>query len=235
MRAIRNLEVRIGLVSIPIKLVKIIEEHPTSTINITKCCNSRIVMKRFCPVCGKENPEVMKMIEDKNGNLVPVVDMNLVDSPVLDSIGFIPLSQINLLSIYNSYGIIPDEGGEMALSLLYETLKKLGVGLLTKGILFKKEYPILIYPYGNGLILSLLYFYDEIREVKIEIKEVDEKMRNLMEQLIEAMKVDISALINIKEEKWEKIKREELPLDKALEQTLVITNKKKREKNVAVC
>jgi DNA end-binding protein Ku len=88
------------------------------------------------------------------------------------------------------YYLAPEEGGEKAFTLIFKICEQLGLGLLLKQVIREKERLIFIRVVGGAVVLSYLYFPEEIRSppslpaVQLNQKEMELAI-DLIKQLIE--------------------------------------------------
>jgi DNA end-binding protein Ku len=187
-----------GLVNIPIKLHTATRDSKVSFNQITPCCGARVNQALKCATCGREvsRAEVKKGYEVSKGNFVVLepAEIEAVKLPSTKQItieGFAP-DIIEPILYADHYYISPEQGGEKAYALLCEALSLsavVGVGTLT---IHGKEHIIVVRARGRHLILSLLWYANEVL-VPPEVPEgmLTDAERGLAKQLLEAMKVKL--------------------------------------------
>ncbi|HEX2548760.1 MAG TPA: Ku protein [Gammaproteobacteria bacterium] len=194
-----------GLVSIPMMLYSIENKKADISFHqIDKRDNARIKYQRINVNTGKSVPweDITRGYEYDKETTIPVPDSVLKkvageNSRTIDIQTFIDKKDLNIFSIERSYFILPDEKGKgtKGYVILRETLKdshKIGIA---KVIISTKEYLAAIIPHEDVLILSLLKYAHELRNIsdlslpdktlssyKISQKEID-----MAKQLIKSM------------------------------------------------
>src|SRR5947207_14990536 len=83
---------------------------------------------------------------------------------MIDMAEFVPLSLVDPIYFESSYYLGPDKGGEKAYRLLAEAMEKTGRVALAKFVMRGKENLVLIRPAGDGLMLHVMRYADEIRD-----------------------------------------------------------------------
>ena len=194
--------IQFGLVTIPIKLYLATEPKQTIRFNMLHAEDlSRIEMKVWCPVDERqiERSETVKGYEYAPGEYVVVTDEDLEKLP-LKTMRSIEIEQFverdkteeNLRFVKQAYYLEPDKIGRKAFALLREVLAEEGLSAICKVVISNREVLGALDPFAETMILSTLYWPDEIRSVKelnlgdeeIEVKAAEKKMAA---QLIAAM------------------------------------------------
>lgn len=159
-----------GFVFIPVTLHVTVKENRFSFRLFDKKTKSKIQYKKTCENCnGREvkQEELVKGYEYDDGKyvLIQEEDLEKIKTPKDKTITidqFVDLSEIDPLYFIKSYYIIPS-GAEKAYCLLLKAMKatkKVGIGTTVLG---NHETIILLYPQENHLILSTLYFQEEVK------------------------------------------------------------------------
>ena len=194
--------IQFGLVTIPIKLYLATEPKQTIRFNMLHAEDlSRIEMKVWCPLDERqiERSETVKGYEYAPGEYVVVTDEDLEKLP-LKTMRSIEIEQFverdkteeNLRFVKQAYYLEPDKIGRKAFALLREVLAEEGLSAICKVVISNREVLGALDPFAETMILSTLYWPDEIRSVKelnlgdeeIEVKAAEKKMAA---QLIAAM------------------------------------------------
>jgi DNA end-binding protein Ku len=90
---------------------------------------------------------------------------------------------------------VPDEGGAKAFALLQEALREAGRVAVGKVVLREKEHVVSLRPYDAAMVMSTLYYPDEVRavsgldEVPVDVK-VHPNERKMAGQLIESLAIE---------------------------------------------
>ncbi len=159
-----------GFVFIPITLHNTILNNDISFRLFDKKTKSKVKYKKTCEACdGKEikNENLIKGYEYESGKFVLLEeeDFEKIKTPKDKNITieqFINISELDPLYIEKSFYVIP-EGASKAYTLLLKAMKeekKAGIG---KTVLGNKETLVLIHAQKNYLVLSTLYYDEEIR------------------------------------------------------------------------
>jgi len=194
--------IQFGLVTIPVKLYVATESRAGVSFNMLhETDKSRIQMKIWCP----EDEEIIQRSETVKGyeyapdKYVVITDEDLEKLP-LKTVRSIEIEQFvereeaeqQTKFIKQAYYIEPDRVGRKAFALLKEVLQDKGLTAICKFVIRDREVLAAMDPFENTMLLSTLYWPDEIRaldeldlpEDEPEIKPAEKKMAA---QLIEAM------------------------------------------------
>src|SRR5215216_3433384 len=194
--------IQFGLVTIPVKLYVATESRAGVSFNMLhETDKSRIQMKIWCP----EDEEIIQRSETVKGyeyapdKYVVITDEDLEKLP-LKTVRSIEIEQFveredaeqQTKFIKQAYYIEPDRVGRKAFALLKEVLQDKGLTAICKFVIRDREVLAAMDPFENTMLLSTLYWPDEIRalgdldlpEEEPELKPAEKKMAA---QLIEAM------------------------------------------------
>ncbi len=194
--------IQFGLVTIPVKLYVATESRAGISFNMLhEKDNTRIQMKVWCP----EDEEIIQRSETVKGyeyapdKYVVITDEDLEKLP-LKTVRSIEIEQFvdaddaqtNTKFIKGAYYVEPDRVGRKAFALLKEVLQDKNLSAICKIVIRDREVLAALDPFENTMLLSTLYWPDEIRalgeldlpEEEPEIKPAEKKMAA---QLIEAM------------------------------------------------
>lgn len=173
MRPIWKGHLTFGLVTIPVKLYTATESKDIRFRLLHKEDMTPIQNKRYCPAHESivEWNDVVRAFEYAKGKFVPVTDEELDNVP-LETAGtvsvnaFVELSDIDPIHYDRSYYLAPDEGGQKAFRLLHDTMdesRKIAIG---KVVIREKEHLVAVRPYDGALVMSTLYYADEVRDIE---------------------------------------------------------------------
>lgn len=255
MKAIWSGVLSLGLLNIPIKLYSAQQARSVSFTLICSRCGSKIEYKRWCPKCKREVPwdEVLKGYQIGKGKYVTFKKEELERLVVaaakqIQIVEFVDPVEIDPIFFDKSYYVVPEAGGEQAFVLFREALAVANRWAVGKAVLRGKEHIVVLRAYQGLLLLTTLYYEDEIKpttELEIPRLKVDEKQLKLARQLIKQFekpfkisefknkyKKFIEQLVKAKLE-GKKIKApqiEEVPdLMKALEESLEVAKVRKKK------
>jgi DNA end-binding protein Ku len=194
--------IQFGLVTIPVKLYLATESRAGVSFNMLHEKDlSRIQMKIFCPVEEEIIPrtDTVKGYEYAPDRYVVITDEDLEKLP-LKTVRSIEIEQFvdaaeaesQTKFVKQAYYLEPDRVGRKAFQLLKEVLQDKGLTAICKIVIRDREALAAMDPFENTMLLSTLYWPDEIRamseldlpEEEAEIKPAEKKMAA---QLIEAM------------------------------------------------
>lgn len=194
--------IQFGLVTIPVKLYVATESRAGISFNMLhEKDKSRIQMKVWCPEDEEiiERSETVKGYEYAPGKYVVIEDEDLEKLP-LKTVRSIEIEQFvesaeaqtNTKFVKQAYYIEPDRVGRKAFGLLKEVLTEKGLTAICKIVIRDREVLAALDPFENTMLLSTLYWPDEIRalgELDLPDEDVDIKPAELKmaSQLIDAM------------------------------------------------
>lgn len=172
MRPIWRGHLTFGLVTIPVKLYTATEAKDVRFRLLHKSCMTPIQNKRYCPYHEQivDWNDVVRGVEYAEGKFVPVTDEEL-DSVPLETAGtvnvsaFVNLEEIDPIYYEKSYYLAPDEGGQKAFRLLHDTLVDATRVAVGKVVIKEKEHLVSVRPLNGALVMSTLFYADEVRAV----------------------------------------------------------------------
>lgn len=197
-RAVWTGVVQFVLISFPVKLYKATYDKGVRFKTLHSSCGSYIKLKKWCDVCSREitGEEINKGFEIGRGQTVIFTDEE-IEGALPESVKVIKIEkavgdeEIPAITYDTSYFLAPDKGGEHVYNLLFNALAIRGRVLIGRVIMRNKERIVCIRPYQDGLLLSMLHFADEVRDIhevvyvkekKVDSKEVDLAI-NLLDNL----------------------------------------------------
>ena len=194
--------IQFGLVTIPVKLYLATESRAGVSFNMLhEKDKSRIQMKIWCP----EDEEIIQRSETVKGyeyapDKYVVIDDEDLEKLPLKTVRSIEIAQFvdaqeaesQTKFVKQAYYLEPDRVGRKAFQLLKEVLMDKGLTAICKIVIRDREALAAMDPFENTMLLSTLYWPDEIRAIgdldlpdeEPEIKPAEKKMAA---QLIEAM------------------------------------------------
>jgi DNA end-binding protein Ku len=197
--------IQFGLVTIPVKLYVATESRAGVSFNMLHAEDlSRIQMKIFCPVEDEiiSRADTVKGFEYAPGEYVVITDEDL-DSLPLKTVRSIEIEQFveseaaatHTKFVKQAYYIEPDKIGRKAFALLKAVLQDKGLTAICKVVIKDREALAALDPYENTMVLSTLYWPDEIRalgelDLPQEDPEVKAAEKAMAEQLVGSMTGD---------------------------------------------
>lgn len=197
-----------GLVNIPCRIHTSAKEEKVSFNMITKDGN-RVRQKLVDEVTGKDikRNETKKGWEVSKGQYLvfepdEIKNLKLKSTRTIDIIGFAPadFEKHPLYRLFQKaqFYVSPETGGEKGYSILYNALKELNITAVGKVVLSNggKESIVVIAPWGKILLLTVLYYKQEIQNPpQVDMAEVSDRELELGKQLISALgKPDLEKL-----------------------------------------
>ena len=193
-RSIWSGRISIGLVNVPVKLYTMIKDQSFSFKFVRKDDACPLKYERVCTLDQEVVPwsDVGRAIEVRKGEFV-VFEKEELDAlrpesnKKINIDKFIPLSQVDRILFEKSYILAPDKSMDSYSLLLkaFTTKEMAGVGRFT---LRTKEYPVLIYPYRDALILTTLRYGDEVVDPR-GVKDLQKLEEPTKEELDLALKI----------------------------------------------
>ncbi|MGA2512542.1 MAG: Ku protein [Candidatus Limnocylindrales bacterium] len=193
--------IQFGLVTIPVKLYLATESRGVSFNLLHADCHGRIQMKTYCPTDDAyiERSDTVRGYEIAPGQYVVVTDEDLASVPLktvrsIEIEQFVPADSGHETTrfVKGAYYIEPEPIARKAFYLLKGILAQRGLRAIAKIVLKDREQLAAIDPFASTMLLSTLYWPDEVRslgeltlpESEVEIKPTELAMA---QQLIDAM------------------------------------------------
>lgn len=193
-----------------------------SSIELNQLCKGskeRVRYRKYCPSCDKEitNEDIVKGYKYNEHDFVILTDEDLQsittdDDKTLKIEYFCKPREISDLLIDKSYYLIPEMESEEDYQLLRRAMTSNRVVAISEIVLGIKQELVALFANKNCIIVTILFYENEINELPIMFKHKVDKDR------LEALKTDIAE--NIKEFDWEshydkyQLKLRQLILDK---------------------
>jgi len=194
--------IQFGLVTIPVKLYLATESRAGVSFHMLHETDlSRIQMKVFCPVDEEiiSRNDTVKGYEYAPDKYVVITDDDLEKLP-LKTVRSIEIEQFvdsaeaesQTRFVKQAYYLEPDRVGRKAFALLKDVLADKGLTAICKIVIRDREALAALDPFDNTMLLSTLYWPDEIRALgeldipdeEVELKPAEKQMAG---QLIDAM------------------------------------------------
>jgi DNA end-binding protein Ku len=196
--------IQFGLVTIPVKLYLATESKGVSFNMLHAQCQGRIQMKTYCPTDDAyiERSDTVRGYEIAPGRYVVVTDDDLASVPLktvrsIEIEQFVPVDSAGQATSFvkQAYYLEPDPIARKAFYLLKRVLADRGLRAIGKIVLRDREQLVALDPFSSTMLLSTLYWPDEVRstgqltlpEDEVEIKPGELTMA---EQLVATMTAD---------------------------------------------
>lgn len=192
----RKSVITFGMVAIPIAMYTATQDNDIHFNQLHKEDNSRIRYKKTCAFCGKEitAQDIVKGFEYDKDKYVVVTDEEIekIKTEKEKSIQILHFAELNQISpVYydKTYQAVPQTGGEKAFELLRFALmaeQKIAVG---KTVMGTKDTLMAIIPRDDGILISTMFYGDEVRELQKQYTrpDVSEEELNMAKTLINSM------------------------------------------------
>ena len=193
--------IQFGLVTIPLRLYLATESKGISFHTLHAECLSRIQMQTWCPVHERviTRAETVKGYEYAPGQYVVITDEDLAAVPLqtvraIEIERFVPASDLATLRfVKQAYYLEPEPLGRKAFTLLQSVMAEQALSAIGKVVLTNREHLAALDPFGPTMLLSTLYWPDEIRSAgeldlpTADVVPVKPAERAMAEQLVAAM------------------------------------------------
>lgn len=192
----RKSVITFGIVAIPIAMYAATQDNDIHFNQLHKEDNSRIRYKKTCAHCGKEITanDIVKGFEYDTDKYVVVTDEEIekIKTEKEKSIQILHFAQLNQISpVYydKTYQVAPEAGGEKAFELLRSALmaeQKIAIG---KTVMGTKDTLMAIIPREDGILISTMFYADDIRELQKPYAkpDVSDPELNMAKTLINSM------------------------------------------------
>lgn len=184
-----------GLVYVPITLHACVKSDDVSFNTLYKKTGERIHYKKTCEHCPQNlnADDIVKGYQYEKDKYVVLSDNEIekLKTPKDKTVAietFVNLKDIDPIYFEKSYFVKPT-GAENAYQLILKALQKENKVGLAKTVLGSKEQLVALREINGQMILSTMFFYDEIQEnpVKQTDEKVSEKELSLAQMVIENM------------------------------------------------
>jgi DNA end-binding protein Ku len=194
--------IQFGLVTIPVKLYLATESRAGVSFHMLHAKDdARIQMKIWCPEDEEIIPrsDTVKGFEYAPDKYVVITDQDLEKLP-LKTVRSIEIEQFvendeaekNTRFVKQAYYLEPEKVGRKAFSLLKSVLQDQNLTAICKIVIRDREALAALNPFESTMLLSTLYWPDEIRELgELDLPEEEPEIKpaekRMAAQLIEAM------------------------------------------------
>ena len=196
--------IQFGLVTIPVRLYLATETRGVSFNMLHVECGSRIQMKTYCPLDDEyiERSDTVRGFEIAPGQYIVVTDEDLASVPLktvrsIELEQFVPVATAGESTrfVKQAYYLEPEAVARKAFHLLKQVLAEKGLRAIGKLVLRDREQLVAIDPFASTMMLSTLYWPDEVRPVgDLELPEAGIEVRPaeraMAEQLVATMTSD---------------------------------------------
>lgn len=200
-RSIWSGRISIGLVNVPVKLYTMIKDQGFSFKYVRKEDACPLKYQRVCTYDEEVVPwsDVGKAIEVGKDEYVVFTKEELdalkpESSKKINIDKFVPLGQVDRIFYNKSYILAPDKS-EDSYNLLLKSFKNKDMAGVGKFTMRTREYPVVVYPYRDALVLTTLRYSNEVvdpraMEVLQDLEEPSEEELDLAEKIIDNLSGD---------------------------------------------
>jgi len=200
-RAMWRGAIQFGLVTIPVRLYLATESRGGLSFNLLHDEDlERIQMKVHCPVHGEiKRSDTVRAFEWAKGRYVVIEQQDLEAVPLktvrsIEIEQFVPARREDpgARFVKGAYYVEPEPVGRRAFALLRKVLGDSDVQAICKIVLKDREHLAALDPFGDTMLLSTLYWPDEVRDVAdldLPVEEAEFKPAEvaMAQQLVEAL------------------------------------------------
>jgi len=203
-RAIWKGAISFGLVHIPVSLVSATSSQRIDFDWLDERTMDPVGYKRINKASGKvvASEHIVKGVEYEKGRYVVISEDDIKAAlpeatQTIDIFAFVDDGSIPWINFYKPYFLSPGRRGEKVYALLRETLVKTNKLALAHVVIRTKQHLAAVIPYGAALVVMLLRWPAEVRNVSsldLHQAAIDSKLAanelRMAEQLVEQMTTD---------------------------------------------
>jgi DNA end-binding protein Ku len=142
-----------------------------------------------------EPPDLVKGYEYAKGQYAVLDEQDLRElapptATEMQIVEFVRFAEIDPVYLETSYYLVPDESGEKAYALLFDSMRSTGFAAIGHLTMHRRDHVIILRTGKSGLIAHTMYYPDEVRsteEFRTDTKLVAAKESELAKSLIEAL------------------------------------------------
>lgn len=198
-RALWKGNISFALVKIPVSFYSLYIDRRIKLNMLCGKCFTPLKDRRWCWKCEREVPrdEVVKGYKIAENEYVVITKEDLDMLPLksvknIDILQFVASHELDPLYFDKSYYILPEKGGERAYFTILEAMQTMGRAAIGKLTFRNKEELVLLRPYKNGLIFTVLHYQEEIVDLEripelIKKVQIEKEEMRLAKELIDRM------------------------------------------------
>ncbi|MCL6478132.1 MAG: Ku protein [Peptococcaceae bacterium] len=173
MRPLWKGAVSFGLIFVPVKMYAATEKKDVKFNYLHEKCGTPIQYRKFCSYCGTEVPaeEVVRGYEYEKGKFVLMKEEDFERLPgektrSLEILDFVDLAEIDPIFYDKAYYLAPGEGGQKVYELLKRAMYQSNKVAVGRVVIRSKEALAVIRVTGDTLVMSTMFYPDEVRNPK---------------------------------------------------------------------
>ncbi|OPZ75447.1 MAG: putative DNA repair protein YkoV [Firmicutes bacterium ADurb.Bin456] len=216
MRPIWKGAVSFGLVFVPVKLYAATEKKDIRFNYLHEVCKTPVQYKRYCPRCGTEVPmeEIVRGYEYEKGKYIVMQEEDFgkpatAGGKSIEILDFVNLAEIEPIYYEKAYYLAPGDGGARVFELLKQAMLETGKVAVAKVVLRSRETLAAIRASGKALVMSTMFFPDEIRQTDV-LPELNYNVQLQANELRMAVDLISSLSSNFQPDKYTDTQREGL-------------------------
>lgn len=191
-----------GLINIPVTLYSAERRSDLHFRMLDSRDMARVRYERVNEETGEEVPwdEIVKGFEHDDGNYVVLDDEDfkrvaVEASQTVDLEGFVDEKAIDYVYFEKPYYLAPGKKSEKGYVLLRETLRRTRKIGIARVVIRTRQYLAALLPEGNVLVLNLLRYHQELRDLEdynlpgddLKVYKISKREIEMAEQLVESM------------------------------------------------
>lgn len=181
MRPLWRGSISFGLVNIPIRLYPAVADRDLKFRFLHNKCHTPLVYEKKCPNCQAvvSQEDLVRAYEYEKGRFV-IMEEELLMAPgerlhTIEIMDFVNLREIDPIYFAKPYFLAPGEGGVKAYRLLHRAMRDTKRVAIAGARLRNKESLVALRVYQHCLVMSIMYYHDEIHSVEA-IEDFEKKV-----------------------------------------------------------
>lgn len=161
-----------GLVNVPVRVVSAKEQPDLHFTMLDPSNLSPVGYKYYNKATGEEisRAKTVKAFEHEKGRYVIMTEAdfkraNPKATQTIDIESFAKLDEIDPVFFERAYYLLPNKGGQKGYKLLVDALRNTGKVAISKIVLHTKQHLAALIPRGDFLLLELLHFAEDVKEL----------------------------------------------------------------------
>lgn len=173
MRPIWKGSLGFGLVNIPVRLYAATEDKGLKFRYLHLPCHTPLEYRKFCSTCETQVPweEIVRGYEYEKDHFVVLSEEEIESTArekgkIIEIEEFISMEEIDPIYFQKGYYLAPEITGKKPYALLKSAMVESGRMAVASFVLRSKEIPAAVRVYKNVLMLSTMFYPDEVRPVE---------------------------------------------------------------------
>ncbi|MEW6274312.1 MAG: Ku protein [Bacillota bacterium] len=216
MRPLWKGAISFGLVYVPVKIYVATEKKDLKFNSLHKRCKTPIQYRKYCPYCNQEvsAEEIVRGYQYEKGRYVVIGEEDLEGlaeetTHSIDIQDFVDLTAIDPVYYDKAYYLVPAAGGEKVYELLRRAMEETNKVAVANVVMRSKISLAAVRVAGAGLIMSTMFYADEIRDARL-IEELHYQVNMHENEIKMAVSLINSLSTAFRPEKYRNERREAL-------------------------